>query len=99
MVYKEQNYKKYLENIKNQLCLDWPAWETNYFFKEVDNIKNNPCLALISGISIVLMALIPRLLGLASGRYLIIKGKRNFLRLSYISLGILIAILLLITRS
>ncbi|MEW6103629.1 MAG: hypothetical protein AB1630_07455 [bacterium] len=79
--------------------LGWPAWETNYFFKEIDNIKNNPWLALISGISIVSMTLIPTLLGLFSGRYLITRGKRSLLKASYISLGILILIIVFFSRN
>lgn len=76
----------------------WPGWETNYFFEQADHIQNNPQLALLSGISVVAMALIPALLGLESGRYLIGKGKERLLRVCYIGLGILILIIVYVSR-
>ena len=78
--------------------LGWPAWETNYFFPQVDYIQDNPGLALVSGISVVAMALIPALLGLESGRYLIMKGKKGLLRVCYFGLGILILIIVWLSR-
>lgn len=76
----------------------WPGWETNYFFEQADYIRNNPQLALLSGIGVVAMALIPPLLGLESGRYLIRKGKEKLLRVSYLGLGILILIIVYLSR-
>ncbi|MFH0775755.1 MAG: hypothetical protein V2A53_09780 [bacterium] len=78
--------------------LGWPAWETNYFFSQVDCIQNNPKLALLSGISVVAMALIPAILGLESGRYLIRRGKERLLRASYLGLGILILIIVYLSK-
>jgi hypothetical protein len=76
----------------------WPGWETNYFFEQADHIRNNPPLALLSGIGVVAMALIPALLGFESGRYLIRKGKEKVLRGSYLGLGILILIIVYLSR-
>ena len=78
--------------------LGWPGWETNFFFEQVDHIRNNPKLALLSGICIVAMTLIPTLLGLKSGRYLIRKGKEKLLRVSYFGLAILILIIVYLSR-
>ena len=69
-----------------------------YFFEQADNIRNNPPLALLCGIGVVAMALIPALLGLESGRYLIGKGKEKLLRGSYLRLGILILIIVYLSR-
>lgn len=76
----------------------WPAWETNYFFKHVDYIQNNPKLALLAGIGVMAMALVPALLGLVSGRYLIRRGKERLLRVSYIALGVLILVIVYFSR-
>ncbi|NIO29519.1 MAG: hypothetical protein GTO29_13310 [Candidatus Latescibacteria bacterium] len=76
----------------------WPAWETNYFFRQIDDIKNTPWLALVCGICVVAMTLIPTLLGLISGRALIRKGKERSLRACYIGLGVLILIIVILSR-
>jgi magnesium-transporting ATPase (P-type) len=75
----------------------WPAWETNYMFREIDNIQNSPSLALVAGVGIVAMSLIPTLLGLISGRYLVRRSKEKLLRASYIGLAILILIIVLLS--
>lgn len=78
--------------------LGWPGWETNYFFEKVDHIQGTPWLALMSGISVVALTLIPALLGLVSGKHLIRKGKEKILRLSYIGLGVLIMVIVYLSR-
>jgi len=76
----------------------WPGWETNYFFEKVDHIRNSPGLALVAGVGVVGMALIPAILGLVSGRCLVMRGKEKLLRMSYFGLGILILVIVFLGR-
>lgn len=76
----------------------WPAWETNYFFARIDFIQNTPWLALLCGLGVVAMTIIPALVGLASGRYLVLKGKVKTLRVVYAALGVLILVIVFLSR-
>ncbi|GMT48158.1 MAG: hypothetical protein IEMM0007_1724 [bacterium] len=77
--------------------LGWPAWETNYFWKWVDNIQETPLLAL-SAFMLIAMSFIPIIAGFESGRLLIERDKVSLLRVSYISFFILILLIVYLTR-
>jgi hypothetical protein len=78
--------------------LGWPAWETNYFFAQIDFIQDTPWLALLSGICVVAMTIIPALVGLITGKHLIQKGKEKILRICYAGLGLLILVIVYLSR-
>jgi hypothetical protein len=78
--------------------MGWPAWETNYIWEWVDRIHGTPKFA-ISSFGAVIMALLPAWLGFEAGEYLIRKDKVGLLRVSYISLFILILLIVFLTRN
>ena len=78
--------------------LGWPAWETNYFFAQVDSMQNTPWLALLSGLCVVAMTLVPAVLGLKSGKHLVRKGQVKTLRIIYAALGVLILVIVYLSR-
>jgi hypothetical protein len=78
--------------------LGWPAWETNYFFSQIDFIQNTPWLALLSGLCVVAMTIVPALVGFKSGKQLILKGKLKLLRICYAGLGVLILVIVYLSR-
>ncbi|MBI4379266.1 MAG: hypothetical protein HY578_09235 [Nitrospinae bacterium] len=77
--------------------MGWPAWETNYFWEWVDHIHGMPKFA-ISSFGAVIMAILPTWIGFESGKYLIRKDKTGWLRVSYISLSVLILILVYVIK-
>ncbi len=77
--------------------MGWPAWETNYFWKWVDNIKGMPHLAM-SAFMIIAMSFIPTMLGFESGRLLIRKNQVKALRISYICMFLLILVIVYFSR-
>lgn len=77
--------------------MGWPAWETNYFWEWVDHIHGTPKFAISSFVAVT-MSVLPTWIGFESGKYLIRKDKVRGLRVSYISLFILILIIVFITR-
>jgi len=77
--------------------LGWPAWETNYFWRWVDNVQGTPELAL-SSFMLIAMSFVPTIAGFESGRLLVERDKVVLLRVSYASFFLLILVIVYITR-
>ncbi len=72
----------------------WPAWETNFMWEWVDHILDSPVRAAFSYV-LLAVAVIPTYLGLIVAMKLIKKGKEKLVRISYISLLVLVGIIIL----
>ena len=68
--------------------LGWPAWEVNYLWSWVDGIHDNPLRAGFSH-ALIFLSVVPALLGLEGGRYLILRGKEKLVRASYIVFAVI----------
>ncbi|MBI5875026.1 MAG: hypothetical protein HZB81_04150 [Deltaproteobacteria bacterium] len=77
--------------------MGWPAWETNFLWKWPDNIHDSPLMASVSFAAFIL-TVGPAYLGFEVGRYLIKNGRENLVRAGYISMGILVGVIVFLTR-
>lgn len=77
--------------------LGWPAWETNFLWRWPDHIHDSPLRASVSFV-IFILTVGPTYLGFEIGRYLIKKEREGVVRIGYISMGILVGIIVFLTR-
>ena len=75
----------------------WPAWEVNFMWSWVDNIRDSPLRAAFAYV-LLAVALLPTYLGLIWGQSLIRKGKEKQVRFWYITMLILVGLIILIFR-
>ncbi len=78
--------------------MGWPAWETNFLWRWPDNIHDSPLRAFVS-FAIFIFTIGPTYLGFELGRFCIRKGKDVLVRVGYISMGVLIGIVVFLTRN
>ena len=77
--------------------LGWPAWEVNFLWGWVDHIYDHPLRAAFS-YALFALALIPTYLGFELGRFFILSGKSSWVRISYITMLILVGIIIFLMR-
>jgi hypothetical protein len=75
----------------------WPAWETNFVWEWVDNILDSPLRAAFSYV-LMAVAVIPTYLGLLLAESMIKRGKDKWVRITYISLLVLVGIIVLLLK-
>lgn len=77
--------------------MGWPAWETNYLWRWPDRIHDSPLRAFVS-FAVFIFTIGPAYLGFEIGRCLIKRGREGLVRVGYISMGVLIGIIVFLTR-
>ena len=75
--------------------LGWPAWETNFLWRWVDDIMDHPTRAAFAH-GLVAMSVIPAWLGFELARKLLLKGKDRLVRIIYIVLFALVGVVVLV---
>ncbi len=75
----------------------WPAWQTNYVMRWADNLADNPLRAAVT-ILFYALTVLPAYFGFEIGRYFIIKGKASFVRIAYILMAVVTALIIYLTR-
>lgn len=77
--------------------MGWPAWETNFLWRWPDSLLDSPLRASVSFVAFIL-TVGPAYLGFYCGTFLIRMGKEIWVRIGYISMGILVGIIVFLTR-
>lgn len=87
----------FLTPIPFYFFMGWPAWETNFIWEWPDNLHDSPLRAAVS-FAIFICTVGPAYLGYSAGKFLIKKGKDIWVRVGYVSMGILVGVIVFLTR-
>jgi hypothetical protein len=75
----------------------WPAWETNFLWKWVDHILDSPLRAAFSYV-LMACAVLPAYFGFELGNFLIRREKEKWVRITYISMLVLVGVIILLLK-